>query len=75
QKLTLSGLDPARFEKMIDDTKSVKLYTLKKESGREVCITVLQGFFAPGRGGGHRAAAGMAARLKKSRSSASAAPA
>lgn len=39
QKLTLSGLDPARFEKMIDDTKPVKLYTLKNESGMEVCIT------------------------------------
>lgn len=39
QELTLSGLNPARFEKMIDDTKSVKLYTLKNESGMEVCIT------------------------------------
>ena len=39
QKLTLSGLDPTRFEKMIDDTKPVKLYTLKNENGMEVCIT------------------------------------
>ena len=39
QNLTLSGLDPARFEKLIDDTKPVKLYTLKNESGMEVCIT------------------------------------
>jgi len=39
QNLTLSGLDPARFEKMIDDNKPVKLYTLKNESGMEVCIT------------------------------------
>ena len=39
QKLTLSGVDPTRFEKMIDDTKPVKLYTLKNENGMEVCIT------------------------------------
>ena len=37
--LTLSGLDPTRFEKTIDDTKPVKLYTLKNENGMEVCIT------------------------------------
>ena len=39
QSLTLSGLDPSRFEKMIDETKPVKLFTLKNESGMEVCIT------------------------------------
>ena len=37
--LTLSGLYPTRFEKTIDDTKPVKLYTLKNENGMEVCIT------------------------------------
>lgn len=39
QELTLSGLNPSRFEKMIDDTKPVKLYTLKNANGMEVCIT------------------------------------
>ena len=39
QSLTLSGLDPSRFEKMIDETKPVKLFTLKNEKGMEVCIT------------------------------------
>ena len=38
-KLTLSGLDPARFEKMIDNNQPVKLYTLKNKNGMEVCIT------------------------------------
>ena len=37
--LTLSGLDPNRFEKTIDNTKSTKLYTLKNSKGMEVCIT------------------------------------
>ena len=37
--LTLSGLDPNRFEKTIDNTKSTKLYTLKNSNGMEVCIT------------------------------------
>lgn len=37
--LTLSGLNPARFEKNIDEDKSVKLYTLKNQDGMEVCIT------------------------------------
>ena len=37
--LTLSGLDPARFEKMIDNNQPVKLYTLKNKNGMEVCIT------------------------------------
>ena len=39
QNLTRSGLDPARFEKTIDDTKTIKLYTLKNKNGMEVCIT------------------------------------
>lgn len=39
QELTLSGLNPSRFEKMTDDTKPVKLYTLKNANGMEVCIT------------------------------------
>ena len=38
-ELTLSGLNPAHFEKMIDDNKPVKLYTLKNSNGMEVCIT------------------------------------
>lgn len=37
--LTLSGLDPAKFETIIDGTKAVKLYTLKNANGMEVCIT------------------------------------
>lgn len=37
--LTLSGLDPAKFETTIDGTKAVKLYTLKNANGMEVCIT------------------------------------
>ena len=37
--LTLSGLNPANFEAMIDGTKPVKLYTLKNSQGMEVCVT------------------------------------
>ena len=37
--LTLSGLNPANFETMIDGTKPVKLYTLKNHQGMEVCVT------------------------------------
>ena len=37
-KLTVSGLDPARFDTTIQD-KPVKLYTLKNDNGMEVCIT------------------------------------
>lgn len=36
--LTLSGLDPARFDTIIND-KPVRLYTLKNQQGMEVCIT------------------------------------
>lgn len=39
ENLTLSGLNPAHFEKMIDNTKPVKLYALKNKNGMEVCIT------------------------------------
>lgn len=39
ENLTLSGLNPAHFEKMMDNTKPVKLYTLKNKNGMEVCIT------------------------------------
>lgn len=39
EKLTLSGLNPAKFETMVDGTKAVKLYTLKNKAGMEVCIT------------------------------------
>lgn len=38
-ELTLSGLNPANFETMVDGTKPTKLYTLKNQSGMEVCIT------------------------------------
>ncbi|MBR1688208.1 MAG: galactose mutarotase [Prevotella sp.] len=36
--LTVSGLDPAKFDTTIQE-KPVKLYTLKNQSGMEVCIT------------------------------------
>lgn len=36
--LTLSGLDPAKFDTTLAD-KPVKLYTLKNSAGMEVCIT------------------------------------
>lgn len=39
ENLTLAGLNPAHFEKMIEDTKPVKLYTLMNDNGMEVCIT------------------------------------
>ncbi len=35
---TLSGLDPAKFDTIINE-KPVKLYTLKNTAGMEVCIT------------------------------------
>ena len=37
--LTLSGLNPANFETMVDSVKPVKLYTLKNAAGMEVCVT------------------------------------
>lgn len=37
--LTLSGLNPANFETMVDGVKPVKLYTLKNANGMEVCVT------------------------------------
>ena len=37
-KLTVSGLDPAAFDTIING-KTVKLYTLKNNNGMEVCIT------------------------------------
>ena len=39
ENLTLSGLDPNRFVKIIDGNKSTQLYTLKNGNGMEVCIT------------------------------------
>ncbi|MBQ9676969.1 MAG: galactose mutarotase [Prevotella sp.] len=36
--LTVSGLDPAKFDTIINE-KPVKLYTLKNQNGMEVCIT------------------------------------
>ena len=38
-ELTLSGLDPAKFETTVDGTKPVRLYTLKNHNGMEVCVT------------------------------------
>ena len=38
-KLTLSGLNPSRFEKVINENQTTKLYTLKNTNGMEVCIT------------------------------------
>ena len=38
-KLTLSGLNPSRFEKVINENQTTKLYTLKNANGMEVCIT------------------------------------
>ena len=37
-QLTVSGLDPAKFDTLINE-KPVKLYTLKNQNGMEVCIT------------------------------------
>ena len=37
-QLTVSGLDPAKFDTIIQE-KPVKLYTLKNANGMEVCIT------------------------------------
>ena len=37
--LTLSGLNPTRFEKTLNNNKSTKLYTLRNSTGMEVCIT------------------------------------
>ena len=37
-QLTASGLNPAKFDTTINE-KPVKLYTLKNQSGMEVCIT------------------------------------
>lgn len=39
ENLTLSGLNPAKFEALVDGNKAVKLYTLKNAAGMEVCIT------------------------------------
>ena len=37
--LTLSGLNPANFEKVIENNQALKLYSLKNANGVEVCIT------------------------------------
>ena len=37
--LTMSGLNPTRFEKVINENQTTKLYTLKNANGMEVCIT------------------------------------
>ena len=39
EELTLSGLNPANFETLVDSVKPVKLYTLKNAAGMEVCVT------------------------------------
>lgn len=38
-QLTLSGLNPAHFEKVINGNETTQLYTLKNANGMEVCIT------------------------------------
>ena len=38
-ELTLSGLNPANFEVSAENTKPIKLYTLKNSQGMEVCVT------------------------------------
>ena len=43
ENLTLSGLDPAKFETLVDGNKATKLYTLKNAEGMEVCIKNLGG--------------------------------
>lgn len=37
--LTMSGLNPTRFEKVINENQTTKLYTLENANGMEVCIT------------------------------------
>ena len=37
-ELTLSGLDPAKFQTEVNNTQT-NLYTLKNKAGMEVCIT------------------------------------
>ncbi|WP_455674738.1 aldose epimerase family protein [Phocaeicola sp.] len=39
EAVTLSGLNPANFETVVDGTKPVKLYTLRNAAGMEVCVT------------------------------------
>lgn len=39
ETVTLSGLNPANFETVVDETKPVKLYTLTNAAGMEVCVT------------------------------------
>lgn len=39
EALTLSGLNPSKFETLVDSVKPVKLYTLKNAAGMEVCVT------------------------------------
>lgn len=39
ENLTLSGLNPSRFEKTMDGNQTTQLYTLKNANGMEVCIT------------------------------------
>lgn len=37
-ELTLSGLDPTKFQTVVNDAQT-NLYTLKNKAGMEVCIT------------------------------------
>ncbi|MGL4519275.1 MAG: aldose epimerase family protein [Phocaeicola sp.] len=39
ESTTLSGLNPAKFEAMVNGVKPVKLYTLTNRAGMEVCVT------------------------------------
>ena len=38
-ELTLSGIDPAKFETIIDGNKKTGLYRLTNNNGMEVCVT------------------------------------
>ena len=43
-ELTLSGLDPAKFQTEVNNTQT-NLYTLKNKAGMEVCITNFGGVY------------------------------
>ena len=42
--LTLSGLDPVKFQTTVNDAQT-QLYTLKNKAGMEVCITNFGGTY------------------------------
>lgn len=44
--LTLSGLDPVKFQTTVNDAQT-QLYTLKNKAGMEVCITNFEDVLYP----------------------------